>query len=217
MFHVEHIFGVKSSLLYHASEIIIQTMKRPWIAAIIIATILIVFRIFTATNFEYANFAPVAALLFCGAAFWKSNKWMLPTAALVWLISWPLVSMLQGYSPFNAATLVTVVAFIAVIVLGLFFSGKSTLKLLFGTILGATAFYITTNTASFFGDPQYSKTLDGYIQCMWTGSPIAKIPTWAFFRNSLVGNIAGTSLFLSAMSIPAIQKATQFKFTRKHA
>lgn len=186
-------------------------MKRPWIAAIIVATILIVFRLITAGNLEYANFAPVAALLFCGGAFWKSNKWMLPTATITWLISWPLVSMIQGYSPFHSANLITLFGLTIVVILGTRYSGKSPSKLLFGTLLGATLFYLITNTTAFFSDPIYAKTFDGYIQCMWTGSLLSQIPTWVFFRNSLIGNSIGTCLFLAAMSIPLIKKKTAFQ------
>ncbi|MGJ8655404.1 MAG: DUF6580 family putative transport protein [Akkermansiaceae bacterium] len=193
-------------------------MKRPWIAAILVATIFIVFRIITASQPDLANFSPVAALLFCGAAFWKSNKWMLPTALAVWLISSPIVNLIQGY-PFHSATLVTLLAFAVVVGIGLKFAGKSVGKLIFGTILGATAFYLVTNTAAFIVDPVYAKTLDGYIQCMWTGSPAPThgTPTYTFFRNSLVANSLGTALFLVAMSIPTIQKATQFKLITQTA
>lgn len=192
-------------------------MNRPWIAAILVATIFIVFRIVTATHSDLANFTPIAALLFCGAAFWKSNKWMLPTALLVWLISSPMVNMIQGY-PFHSATLVTLLAFSMVAAIGFLFARKSPLKLVFGTIIGATAFYLITNTASFFADPTYAKTLDGYIQCMWTGSPLhGGIPTWTFFRNSLIANTLGTCFLLAVMSLPTIQKATQFKLAKQTA
>lgn len=193
-------------------------MNRPWIAAIIVATIFIVFRIITATQPDLANFSPITALLFCGAAFWKSNKWMLPTALVVWIISSPIVNILQGY-PFHSATLVTLLAFLLVAIIGFKFAGKSFGKLIFGTILGATAFYFVTNTASFITDPVYAKTLDGYLQCMWTGSPAPThgTPTWTFFRNSLAANALGTSLFLLTMSIPSIKKATQFQLIKQIA
>ncbi len=186
-------------------------MNRPWIAAIIVATILIVFRLFTANNFEYANFAPVTALLFCGGAFWKTNRWILPTATFTWFISWPLVSTLQGYSPFHSSNLATIIGLGVVVIVGLKFSGKSYGKLLFGTLLGATTFYFITNTAAFFSDPIYAKNLQGYIQCMWTGSPLSQVPTWAFFRNSLIGNSVGTCVFLATMSIPYIKQRTSYQ------
>jgi len=192
-------------------------MNRPWIAAIIVATIFIVFRIATATHPDLANFSPITALLFCGAAFWKSNKWMLPTALGVWLISSPIVNMIQGYA-FHSATLVTFIAFALVAFIGHKYAGKSAGKLIIGTVLGATTFYLITNTVSFMANPVYAKTLEGYIQCMWTGSPVhGGAPTWTFFRNSLVANTLGTCLFLAAMSFPAIQKATQFKLTKQTA
>ena len=187
-------------------------MKHPWIAAIIIATIFIVFRIFTANHDDLANMSPLIALVFCGAAFWKSNKWMLPTALVVWLISNPIVSLIQGY-PLHSSIFVTLFASLLVAAIGFKFTGKSPSKLIIGTTMGATLFYLITNTISFIADPVYAKTLDGYIQCMWTGSPAPThgTPTWLFFRNSLFANTLGTCLFLAAMSIPSIQKATKFK------
>lgn len=204
------------SLLITLNAISIYRMNRPWIAAILVATIFIVFRIITASQPDLANFSPIAALLFCGAAFWKSNKWMLPTALLVWLISSPIVNVIQGYPP-HSATLVTLVGFATVIAIGFRYNGKSKSagKLILGTILGASTFYLITNTVAFFVDPLYTKTLDGYVRCMWTGS--GGIPTWTFFRNSLVANTLGTVLFLATMSLPAIKQATQFKLTRQEA
>lgn len=192
-------------------------MKRPWIAAIIVATILILFRLFTASHYEYSNFAPVAALLFCGGVFWKANKWIIPTVAMTWLISWPLVSMIQGYSPFHSSNVVTILSFAIVVAIGFAFAGKSAAKLIFGTLIGASAFYLITNTAAFFSDPLYKKSWEGYVQCMWTGSALSQVPTWMFFRNSLIGNLLGTSLFLATMSIPLIKQSTAFKLADKSA
>ncbi len=190
-------------------------MKRPWIAAIIVATIFIVFRIITAQNSDLANFSPVAALVFCGAAFWKTNKWMLPTALVVWLISSPIANLIQGY-PLHSSTLVTLLGFASVAAIGMLSVGKSAGKLVFGTLVGATSFYIITNTASFIGNPIYAKTLEGYLQCMWSGLP-SYTPTYTFFRNSLIGNGLGTCLFLAIMNVPSIKKATNFNLIRQTA
>ena len=189
-------------------------MKHPWIAAILVATIFIVFRIITATQPNLANFSPIVALLFCGAAFWKSNKWMLPTVFMIWLISSPILNLIHGF-PLHSSTLVTLVAFIVVGAIGISYAGKSPIKLIFGTIIGASAFYLITNTVAFITDPTYTKTLEGYIQCMWTGSPLHMAPTWTIFRNSLIANSLGTSFFVLAMNIPAIKDATQFKLTNE--
>ncbi len=191
-------------------------MKHPWIPAIIIATIFIVFRIITANHDHLANMSPLLALLFCGAAFWKSNRWMLPTAFLIWLISSPIVSAIQGYS-IQKETLITLFAFGVVAGIGHLFANRSPLKLVFGTILGAIAFYLITNTASFIGDPVYPKSLEGFIQCMWTGSPVPthSTPTWFFFKNLLIANTLGTCCFLAAISIPKIQKLTQFNLVKQ--
>ncbi len=188
-------------------------MRHPWIAAIIIATLFILFRITTAQNPDLANFSPFVALFLCGAAFWSSNKLLLPTAILAWLISGPLVSYLQGYSPFHAASLFPTLGFATIIGVGFLIKNESVGKLLFGTIIGASLFYLITNTAAFITDPIYPKTLEGYAQCMWSGSPLASVPTWSFFRNSLVANTLCTSLFLAIMHLPFIQKVTQFRLS----
>lgn len=194
-------------------------MRHPWIAAIIIATIFIVFRIITANNDHLANCSPLIALLFCGAAFWKSNRWLLPTTFGIWLISSPIVSSIHGYPTFNAETLVALCSFGLVAAIGYKFQAQTFFKLIIGTILGSIAFYLITNTASFLSDQVYAKTLDGYIQCMWTGSPAPThgTPTWVFFRNSLIANTLGTCLFLAALSIPSIKKLTQFQLTKHTA
>ncbi len=192
-------------------------MRHPWIAAIIIATLLILFRITTAQDPDLANFSPFAALFFCGAAFWSTNKLLLPTAMLAWLISGPIVSSLQGYPAFHVTSLFTVLGFAAIVCVGFMIKNKSVDKLVFGTIVGATLFYLITNTASFVTDPQYPKTLQGFTQSLWTGSPLATTPTWAFFRNSLVANTLCTSLFLALMHIPVIQKKTQFSLSSSKA
>lgn len=188
-------------------------MKRPWLAASILTTILIIFRVATASNIDFVNVSPVVAALFLGAAFWKTNKWMLPAAAVAWIVSSPLVSAIQGYSAFNLATLWTVTTLAVVVFLGLKFKASTPFKLIGGTILAATVFYLITNSISFCTNPIYPKTLEGYTQCMWSGSIISTTPTWVFFRNSLVSNGLASTLFLLTMSVPAINKASNFKLS----
>ncbi len=186
-------------------------MTRPWIAASVLAIILIIFRLATATSAGMANMSPVVSVLFLGAAFWKTNKWMLPAGVIAWLLTTPAVSIAQGYSPFNMATLSTIATLGLVVFFGMKFKANSPFKLIGGTLLAATLFYIITNTISFFSDPVYTKNLSGYVQCMWTGSSLASTPTWTFFRNSLVSNGLASVLFLLTMSVPAISKASNFR------
>lgn len=185
-------------------------MKRPWIAAIILATILIVYRILSSNVEGIANFSPFAAFMFCGAAFWHTNKWLLPTAMIAWFVSSPLSNILQDYSLFSAF-IPTFIGFACVIGIGYLFSKKRTSTTIIGSLVAATAFYAVTNTICFFTDPIYPKTLEGYTQAMWTGSIYG--PTWPFFRNGLLSAGLFTSLFLAIMAIPAIRKATGFRLS----
>ena len=68
--------------------------------------------------------------------------------------------------------------------------------------MGAILFYFITNTASWLNNPDYAKTLAGWIQALTTGLP--NFPsTWEFFRNTLLSGGLFTGLFVGAMKLTA--------------
>jgi hypothetical protein len=71
---------------------------------------------------------------------------------------------------------------------------------LLGGLLGAVLFYLTTNTASWLYNPDYSKTLAGWIQALTGGIP-GYPPTWTFFRNTLMSGGLFTGLFAGALKL----------------
>jgi len=75
-------------------------------------------------------------------------------------------------------------------------------KLLGGGLLGAILFYLITNTASWFNDPGYAKTLAGWFQALTTGLP-GYPSTWEFFRSTLLSGGLFTGLFVGAMKLTA--------------
>ena len=83
--------------------------------------------------------------------------------------------------------------------------GDSWLKLLGGGLLGAVLFYLITNTAAWFfnpfGNPEYTKDLAGWLIAMTVGTKAGWLPTWEFFRNTLLSGGLFTGLFAGAMKL----------------
>jgi len=177
-------------------------MQRPWIPALVLLVLLVAFRCLGAAfSHELPNFQPLPALFLCSIVFLKGTKaWALPVAA--WLISNPLASMLQGYSPFENGGGV-VVAFFTLLLTGLLAlplrrASSSPAPLLAGALLVALVFHVVTNSAVWLADPVYAKSGHGLWQALWTGRPTDPMPTWAFLRNMAVANLLFTALFLLA-------------------
>jgi len=147
------------------------------------------------------NFSAAYALAFCaGVYFPGSMAWWLPLTSLV---STDVVMNLFYYhvAPVNAYMLVNYAAYCVIIAVGRRFSSRtSSLGLLGGSLLGATWFYLITNTASWLQNPEYTKTLAGWIQALTTGIPRYP-PTWMFFRDTLLSTGLFTALFTGAMKL----------------
>jgi len=176
-------------------------MQRPWIPALVLLVLLVAFRCLGAAfPVDLANFQPLPALLLCSVIFLRGAKaWSIPVAA--WLISYPLASLLQGYSPFEYLQ-GSVIAFATLLltgVLALPLRRMATPALvLSGGVLAAVLFHAVTNTAEWLIQPLYAKTSTGFWQALWTGLPEAPVPTWVFLRNMVLANALFTGLFLMA-------------------
>ena len=81
-----------------------------------------------------------------------------------------------------------------------------------GGLLGATLFYLITNTASWllnpFGNPEYTKDLAGWITALTSGTK-GHPPTWEFFRNTLLSGGLFTGLFAGAMKLSEKMEAQE--------
>src|SRR5438309_6924204 len=132
------------------------------------------------------NFSAAYALAFCaGVYFPKRLAWPLPLATL--LATDMLMNVLYyRVAPVSAYMLVNYAAYAAIIALGQRFSARALwLKLLGGSLLGAVLFYLVTNTAAWLQNPEYTKTLAGWLQALTTGIP-GYPPTWLFFWKTLL-------------------------------
>jgi hypothetical protein len=152
---------------------------------------------------DLKNFSAAYALAFCaGVYFPRPLAWWLPLGTL--LVTDVALNLFYYHtSAVNAYMAVNYLLYAALIWLGTRFSPKASwLRLLGGGLLGvmvwAILFYFITNTASWLQNPEYPKTLAGWIQALTTG--IAGYPpTWTFFRNTLTSGGLFTGFFVGAM------------------
>ena len=161
------------------------------------------------------NMSAAYALAFCaGVYFSKRLSWWLPLVVLV-ATDIALNCYYQNKNPganvwsgANLANLAFNYAGYAVLIfLGRRFNSKSPfLALLGGGLFGAVLFYLITNTASWFfnpfNNPEYSKTLAGWIVALTKGT--GGFPsTWEFFRGTLLSGGLFTALFVAAEKLTA--------------
>jgi hypothetical protein len=161
------------------------------------------------------NFSAAYAFAFCaGVYFSKRLAWWLPLVTLL-ATDIGLNFYYQHNDPDhnvwdsrNLANLAfNYVAYVALIFLGRCFKPQSSfVALLSGGIFGAILFYVITNTASWFfnpfGNPEYTKTLAGWIIALTKG--ISGWPTTLeFFRNTLLSGGLFTALFAGAAKLTA--------------
>ncbi|MDA9830568.1 hypothetical protein N9C66_04450 [Akkermansiaceae bacterium] len=177
---------------------------------IVFALVLISARIIGAQNSELlGNLQPLGALFFCGMALFGLRGVILASA--VWLISYPITNIMQGY-PMGAEMIVPAIGFAAMVGLARFFRKSSALKTFAGSILAAVAFYLITNTLSWAFDPLYApKSLATLGQALWTGLP-GYAPTWTFFRNAMIAQAVFSGIFLAAtqtISIASSKRTAQ--------
>jgi len=155
---------------------------------------------------ELMNFSPFIAMFFCGAALMRKEKWLLPVAAIAWLVTTPIANAIAGYPLWNLTTTIQVVLFGLIAWFGMQFRGThSMLKLVGGSLAACVMFYLVTNMHSFISNPVYPKNWAGIQQAFWTGAPVYELPTWVFFRNSVCATVLFTVLFLAAAHLPFFQ------------
>ncbi len=163
-------------------------MKR-FLPLIFIASLFAVFRVVSIVVDGFPiNSAPLSALFLCGLWFAGARGLML--TGVLWLVAYPLLSVLHGYAV-GADFIASVVGLASVTGIAYFMMqrfSKGFWQAMVGGLLGALAFYLITNTFSWIANPLYTKDLSGFYQAQWSGHPTYSLPTWVFLRNSLAGN-----------------------------
>ncbi len=173
----------------------------PMIAALLLILSAVVFRIvmgiFVQSDSTWlANFAPMAAIALCGAAFFPGRlKFIVPLGAL--FVSDLVLNAHYGASMLDPLIFGRYLALAVVCCIGLALHNRATLKtLLPASLAGSTIFYAVTNAFSWLSDPGYIKNFAGFLQALTVGLP-GFPPTWLFFRNSLVSDLFFTCVFVA--------------------
>ena len=147
-----------------------------------------------------SNFAPMAAIALCGAAYFPARyKFTVPLIAL--FISDVVLNIHYGFSLFSPFVASHYLGFALVGGLGLFLQNRASLKTLLPASTAASLiFYVVTNTVSWAFDPGYVKNFGGLLQALTVGVPAySATPTWMFFRNSILSDLLFTGLFILCM------------------
>ena len=148
-----------------------------------------------------SNFAPLAAIALCGAAYFPAKfKFTVPLGAL--FVSDLFLNYFYGAALIQGQMISRYVALALVGLLGFALQTRASLKtLLPASLIGSTIFYLITNTFSWLSDLGYMKNFGGLIQALTVGLPqYSATPTWMFFRNTLLSDLFFTLVFVLCMS-----------------
>lgn len=187
----------------------------PFLFAVVLVLSAAGWRLAAAHLPDLANFAPLMALTFCGAVYFRDPKaWLVPFGALVvsdLYLNYHYAAV-YGESWTWPSMAVRLVCFAAALPLGRFVAGrKSWLNLASGSLAAALLFYFATNTDAWLRDPLYAKTAAGWWQALTVGRPEFP-PTLFFFRNSLASDLLFTGLFAVTMELAALRAGTASLF-----
>jgi hypothetical protein len=149
------------------------------------------------------NFAPLMAIALCGGLFLpRFWAWLIPLGAL--FASNLVLNAHYGRPFFVPEVMASYACYAAVVAGGIALRRNPRWFLVLGASLAASLlFYGVTNTVSFFSDT-YAKTWDGWVQALTVGIP-GYPPTWTFFRNSAVSDLAFTALYLGCMALAHVE------------
>jgi hypothetical protein len=174
----------------------------PMIPAIFLVIAAVLYRIATGLYIHegaawLSNFAPLAALALCSAAYLPSRlKFSLPLGSL--LVSDLILNSVYGASLLDAHIACRYLALVIVGLGGLMLQRHRSLKtMLPASIAASVVFYVITNVFSWLSDPGYAKTTAGLWQALTIGLPqYGATPAWMFFRNSLLSDLFFTFVFV---------------------
>ena len=144
-----------------------------------------------------SNFAPLAAIALCSAAYFPSKyKFAVPLVLL--FVSDIFLNLHYGADMLHPLIIGRYLALIVIGCIGLLIQNRASIKtMLPASIVGSLLLYFIANTFSWLSDPGYVKNLAGFIQAQTIGLPAySATPTWMFLRNSVISDLLFTSLFV---------------------
>lgn len=162
------------------------------------ALILICFALTRWPGLMPMNFSAAYALAFCSGVYPRR----LPIWAVLGTIAITDVlknSLYYDLPPLNIHSLVNLVLFAGLHGMGRLFHRRAPLlRLSLGGLAGALVFYVVSNTFSWLTNPEYSRTLAGWIQSLTIGTP-GWPQSWTFFQNTLLSGGLFTGLLAGLM------------------
>ncbi len=181
-------------------------MKIQTSTALVLILAAALWRVTAAFAPDLANVSPLTALALCGALYFRDWRlWLVPLLALTLSDLW----INHNHATEYGYTWTTTEMFLRAGCLGialalgrLVATRRTTLNLLSGALSSSLAFYLVTNTAAWAADAYYPGTVAGWWMALTVGHPEFP-PTLWFFRNTLVGDLLFTGLFVGAMAFAA--------------
>lgn len=173
-------------------------------------------RILVAYNLPaMANFVPLVAVAFVSSAFITSRlAWILPLIGL--LLADIVLNCHHGFAPIAPWTAVSLACYALIACFGRRLNGpeRSPSTVLKGTFISVLGFYLVSNSFAFVGNPLYPQSLAGWLQALSFGIP-GYPPTLLFLRNSLLGNLGFTAIYLLAVAKLQGQRQQRFCMTAR--
>lgn len=150
------------------------------------------------------NFSPWMALAFTGTLVMPRALpwWTWPVAMLG--INAAALGVTQALDPESLAIYAMYGA--AALVASRCRGSLNVLAALAGAAFCGVLFYLVTNSAAWMVETGYAKTLAGWWQAQTTGLP-GFPPSWVFLKNSLLSDLAFSSLLLVAFKMEARVRA----------
>ena len=176
------------------------------IPALLLVICVVAFRVMTGVLIHsgaatwLSNFAPLAAITLCCAAYLPRRfKFALPLSML--FLSDVILNAVYQEPLYHPQIVCRYLVLTLVGLIGFALRKRASWKTMLPASLAASViFYAITNTFAWLSDPGYVKNFAGLIQALTVGLPqYGTTPSWMFFRNSLLSDLTFTIVFVLLM------------------
>lgn len=176
------------------------------IPALLLVICVVAFRVMTGVLIHsgaatwLSNFAPLAAITLCCAAYLPRRfKFALPLSML--FLSDVILNATYQEPLYHPQIVCRYLVLALVGLIGFALRKRASWKTMLPASVGASViFYGITNIFAWLSDPGYVKNFAGLIQALTVGLPqYGTTPSWMFFRNSLLSDLTFTIVFVLLM------------------